>query len=164
LYTDARFKCRECSHGLEFVRYHDDNHLRELLQNLEPTEVYNILLLGGTGAGKSTFLNAFFNYLHFDSLNDALSDPRPLQFLIPGSFYYGIRNGNQLEQHLVRFGEETNSQRFPVGAQSATRNSVIYTSTATAAIGLSASSILRVFAIREALIKTTRMSGISSLP
>ena len=60
------------------MRYYDDNHLHELLKNLEPNEEYNILLLGGTGVGKSTFLNAFVNYLAFDSLDDALSDPRPL--------------------------------------------------------------------------------------
>ncbi|CAG8821274.1 30289_t:CDS:1, partial [Racocetra persica] len=34
----------------------------------------NILLLGETGVGKSTFINAFANYLKFNSLEDAISD------------------------------------------------------------------------------------------
>ncbi|KAL2609617.1 hypothetical protein R1flu_028190 [Riccia fluitans] len=36
-------------------------------------QVINLLILGQTGVGKSTFINAFFNYLTYDSLEDALA-------------------------------------------------------------------------------------------
>ncbi|KAG6544702.1 hypothetical protein Mapa_013892 [Marchantia paleacea] len=35
-------------------------------------DIINLLILGQTGVGKSTFINAFFNYLTYDSLDDAL--------------------------------------------------------------------------------------------
>jgi GTPase SAR1 family protein len=93
------------------------------LKILEPTEEYNILLLGPTGVGKSAFINAFVNYLAFDSLNDALSDPGPLQYLIPGSFLYNNNEGI----HCVSFGEENDSQSCSARFETATENTMIYT-------------------------------------
>ena len=44
----------------------------------------NILLLGETGVGKSTFINAFINSLFYNTLDDALRNE--LKVLIPSSF------------------------------------------------------------------------------
>ncbi|KAF0508675.1 p-loop containing nucleoside triphosphate hydrolase [Gigaspora margarita] len=38
-----------------------------------PQEEINILLLSKTGAGKSTFINAFANYFKYNSLDDEIS-------------------------------------------------------------------------------------------
>jgi len=42
------------------------------MQQRSHTSGRNVLLLGDTGVGKSTWINAFANYSHFDSLEDAV--------------------------------------------------------------------------------------------
>jgi GTPase SAR1 family protein len=103
----------------------------------------NILLLGVTGVGKSTFINAFRNYLEYDSLYAALKDPMPTRFAVLGSFdveeemkangYY-----TRKRQKPTRFdpsrgtfivGDESYSERFSKTGRSSTRSSNIYSFT-----------------------------------
>jgi GTPase SAR1 family protein len=56
------------------------------------TKEINILLLGETGVGKSTFINAFINYLKYESLEDAKSEN--LDVLIPSKFTITDNNYN----------------------------------------------------------------------
>ncbi|CAF4012200.1 unnamed protein product, partial [Rotaria sordida] len=58
------------------------------------TEI-NVLLMGETGVGKSTFINAFVNYLIFDTLEQAQQN-EPI-VLIPVSFL--ITTGNQFNEY-----------------------------------------------------------------
>jgi Flp pilus assembly CpaF family ATPase len=51
--------------------------------NVSDTDI-NILLLGSTGDGMTTFINAFINYLAYDTLDIALK--HELKVLIPTSF------------------------------------------------------------------------------
>ena len=62
-------------------------------------EAINILLLGESGAGKSTFINAFVNYLNFRELDDARQKPI---VLIPVSFI--MTSGVDFDEHQVTFG------------------------------------------------------------
>jgi predicted GTPase len=57
---------------------------RQLPFNTDPSKDINILLLGETGVGKTTFINAFFNYLVYDTLDAALQGE--MQVLIPSDF------------------------------------------------------------------------------
>ncbi|KAK1776025.1 LOW QUALITY PROTEIN: hypothetical protein QBC45DRAFT_453543 [Copromyces sp. CBS 386.78] len=55
-------------HGARWARY-ERPVLSQLLNNLKPFDELNILILGETG---STWINAFVNYLSYDTLEDAL--------------------------------------------------------------------------------------------
>ncbi|KAK1241536.1 hypothetical protein MKX08_001510 [Trichoderma sp. CBMAI-0020] len=97
---------------------------RSQLCQMKPFEQYNILIMGATGAGKSTFINAFVNYLLYDTLEDAL-DAEQLTYAIPGSFsvpHPTIAN----KKVEVSWGAENATEAYSSGGQSATQSCVIY--------------------------------------
>jgi GTPase SAR1 family protein len=53
---------------------------------METKKEINILLLGQSGAGKSTFINAFSNFIIFNTLKVAAEGPNPIQVLIGTRF------------------------------------------------------------------------------
>ncbi|CAF1501874.1 unnamed protein product, partial [Rotaria sordida] len=68
---------------------------------LKNDEIMNVLLLGETGVGKSTFINGFVNYLKFDKLDEAKKDPI---VLIPVSFT--LITGDNFKEEQIKFEGE----------------------------------------------------------
>lgn len=128
----------------ELVDYFIQTNYRQLVNDIQQlivdihsssrsrkiTEI-NVLLLGESGVGKSTFINALANYMRFESLADVeKNDPI---VLIPTSFLITTRIIKHAHSHitdfneiLIQFGEpDTNEQHNDQG-QSVTQQCKSY--------------------------------------
>ncbi|XP_055344690.1 uncharacterized protein LOC129592639 [Paramacrobiotus metropolitanus] len=76
---------------------------------MQPPPELNILILGETGVGKSTWLNGIANFLMHPTLDAALTDP---QALIPTRFTMTDRS---LQQRVVSMGESDNEHNNVTG-------------------------------------------------
>ena len=97
--------------------------LRPKLRSIVKDNEINILLVGESGVGKSTFINAFVNYLAFSSLQQA-TDGKPM-VLIPVSFMITV--GDHFQEKLIEFGQfDANENHNQIG-QSVTQYCKSYT-------------------------------------
>lgn len=112
------FKCPDPKHGVNFER-HSDKYLEELLAMLRPFKELNILILGETGVGKSTWINGFVNFMTFESLQEA--EQYDLCTLIPSEFTVCDEDFNEI---TVTTGTDTNEVQN--AGMSATQECKVY--------------------------------------
>jgi GTPase SAR1 family protein len=114
-------------HGPQYTPY-DSQQLLRLLNDLVQTNYLNILILGETGVGKSTFINAMVNYLEFESLDEAI-DAEKLNYVIPCSFATQIMdrtNPNRpIEEKRIKIGARDDEHDGSKG-DSATQKTTVY--------------------------------------
>ena len=77
----------------------------------------NILLLGPTGVGKTTFINAFANYLVYNTLDEAMEGP--LQAIIPA--WFTLLDKDTFEEKTIIIGKPDESEKKSKVGESCTR-------------------------------------------
>ncbi|CAG7711416.1 unnamed protein product, partial [Allacma fusca] len=98
------YRCSSDLHGNVFQKFKSDEEtLKQLLGLLKPLKELNILILGETGVGKSTWINGIVNYLSYSSLLEA--ENGKLLSVIPTSF--SVTN-DDYEEVIIRTGNDTN--------------------------------------------------------
>ena len=96
--------------------------LSPLSSSTSSDDFINILLIGESGVGKSTFVNAFANYLRFKSLTEAQQgDP---VVIIPVSFVMTINN--DFDERVIEFGETDSNENHNDSGQSVTQQCKCY--------------------------------------
>jgi ribosome biogenesis GTPase A len=119
------FNCQGLSHGSSYEQY-GGSKLQRLLRSLPPPPELNVLILGETGVGKSTFINSFVNYLTFTSLDEGLS-AKKLNWIIPCSFSTQTVDPqtDKLVQQKISIGSDKD-ENDGMSGQSATQKAVVY--------------------------------------
>ena len=77
--TKAFFRC-ESHDNFKFVKFEVDK-LNESMIQLEPIKTINILMLGETGVGKSTWINGIANFLAYEKMENAIEGGSLVQYL-----------------------------------------------------------------------------------
>ncbi|TFA98453.1 hypothetical protein CCMA1212_009627 [Trichoderma ghanense] len=127
LFSSYEFKCNNAKHSSDFVAF-DVDQLRKLLGKLDQANYINILILGETGVGKSTFINAFVNYLSYSTLDEA-KDVESLASVIPCSFSLQTMNRDNPELGIQEFNVKVGGRDDEVDGStgnSATQRSAVY--------------------------------------
>ncbi|KAE9547313.1 hypothetical protein FO519_009475, partial [Halicephalobus sp. NKZ332] len=84
-------------------------------------ETYNILVLGQSGVGKSTWINSIANYFTFENFENALGHPP--KYIISTSFKMIDDDGNR---HVIKMGETNKNENTEYLATSCTLKPQVY--------------------------------------
>ncbi|KAK7934601.1 hypothetical protein PG985_000096 [Apiospora marii] len=124
---DSTWQCNVESHGKKFVKWNTPE-LEAKLSSLNSPKEMNILVLGESGVGKSTFINAFYNHMMFDSLDEAMKHEK-LDYAIPCSFTIQYVDESQPDGDIVerdvKIGQDDEENDGSFG-QSATQSPTVY--------------------------------------
>lgn len=105
-FADWSYRCGGNEHGSEFISFNESKFLEltDPADSQDEAPDLNILILGRTGVGKSTWINAFVNYLRYPSLEDGLQ-AEELSWVIPFAFRtYSITENGDFEDLKVEVG------------------------------------------------------------
>ncbi|XP_038059627.1 uncharacterized protein LOC119730696 [Patiria miniata] len=116
---ESRWRCNEADHGMIYVKYQHDILSAEL-SYLRAIKERNILILGETGVGKSTWINGFINYLYYANLEEAMN-AKEFHVSIPSSFTFT----QQGKAKKVMVGESDTNEKVKAG-ESATKETRSY--------------------------------------
>ncbi|CAM4813124.1 unnamed protein product [Rotaria magnacalcarata] len=83
----------------------------------DPSTDINVLLLGQTGVGKSTFINGLANYVCNDTLEEACNDK--IQSVIPSAFSF--TDDDTFEQRTIEIGQKNEHEDFNEEGRSCTQ-------------------------------------------
>lgn len=128
-YYNYAFRCNNCvSQGDDWV-YHEPAALLGFLRNLHKPDNVNILILGETGVGKSTFINAFVNYLTFEKLDEAIECDH-FNWVIPSSFAVQqmdrSRPGEEIKEAKIMVGSPRKDEADGSDGASATQETSVH--------------------------------------
>ncbi|KAK0658513.1 hypothetical protein QBC41DRAFT_351365 [Cercophora samala] len=127
LYSDYEFRCNAKTHGAGFEAC-EPTKLLACLKNLDPSGYLNILILGETGVGKSTFINGFVNYLQYTTLDEAKA-AEGFDYVIPCSFSMQMMDRTKPDHDIIEkiicVGSRDDERDGSTG-DSATQQTMVY--------------------------------------
>uniref|UniRef100_T1IWT2 Uncharacterized protein n=1 Tax=Strigamia maritima TaxID=126957 RepID=T1IWT2_STRMM len=97
------FLCCDENHKGGYVRFRKKDDIKYLLSAMPPLNELNVLIMGETGVGKTTWINSFLNYLTFSSLEEASNS----KHVSVSSTKFQVTDENNVFR-TIRFGEDKN--------------------------------------------------------